>query len=102
MWRWFISATILFFLIIHIHSVSNQTPSEEDEDPPELRALQISSSASFKIAVFADLHYGEAEWIDWGPLQDANSDMVMSTILDKETPGQLLHDSLIGANPVYV
>lgn len=50
------------------------------------KVLQFSSESRFKIALFADLHYGENAWTDWGPVQDQNSDRVMSTVLDKETP----------------
>lgn len=44
----------------------------------------------FKIALFADLHFGEDAWTDWGPLQDVNSVRVMSTVLDAETPGDVI------------
>jgi hypothetical protein len=46
------------------------------------------SRSGFKIALFADLHYGENAWTDWGPAQDVNSDHVMSTVLDSENPGE--------------
>ncbi|KAK7838762.1 putative inactive purple acid phosphatase 16 [Quercus suber] len=34
------------------------------------RYVQMRASAPFKIALFADLHFGEATSTDWGPLQD--------------------------------
>ncbi|KAL4577963.1 hypothetical protein LXL04_014078 [Taraxacum kok-saghyz] len=40
----------------------------------------------FKVALFADLHFGEDAWTDWGPQQDLNSIKVMSTVLDTENP----------------
>lgn len=40
----------------------------------------------FKIALFADLHFGEAASEDWGPIQDLNSQRVMSYVLDAEKP----------------
>lgn len=40
----------------------------------------------FKIALFADLHFGEAASEDWGPLQDLNSERIMSYVLDAEEP----------------
>jgi len=46
-----------------------------------------SDSGRFKIALFADLHYGENSWTDWGPAQDVKSEIVMSRILDAEKPG---------------
>jgi hypothetical protein len=39
------------------------------------------------VALFADLHYGEDAWTDWGPAQDAASDRVMAAVLDVENPG---------------
>lgn len=45
-----------------------------------------SANSTFRIAVFADLHYGENAWTDWGPLQDENSDRVISTVLNMENP----------------
>ncbi|XP_042479424.1 probable inactive purple acid phosphatase 16 isoform X2 [Macadamia integrifolia] len=66
---------------------------------PTRKPLQFSSNSSFKIALFADLHYGENAWTDWGPRQDAKSDRVMSTILDQETPDFVVYlGDLITAN----
>lgn len=45
------------------------------------------ANSAFRIAVFADLHYGENAWTDWGPLQDQNSDRVMANVLNMENPG---------------
>lgn len=51
------------------------------------------SGSSFKIALFADLHFGENAWTDWGPRQDVNSIKVMSTVLDEEKPGDnIIHN----------
>ena len=49
------------------------------------RYVQMRAGAAFKIAVFADLHFGENAWTDWGPVQDVNSVKVMNTVLDNET-----------------
>ncbi|SGY86144.1 BQ5605_C009g05802 [Microbotryum silenes-dioicae] len=43
----------------------------------------------FRTTVFTDLHYGEAqgiEWQPWGKLQDDTSDHIMRTILQAEKP----------------
>ncbi|KAA8518095.1 hypothetical protein F0562_015569 [Nyssa sinensis] len=53
--------------------------------------LQIPAGESFKIALFADLHFGENAWTDWGPRQDVNSLKVMSTVLDKEDPDFVIY-----------
>ncbi|KAI9663783.1 MAG: hypothetical protein M1821_007273 [Bathelium mastoideum] len=49
-------------------------------------ALRFTSDGKFQVAVFEDLHYGEAEDLDWGPQQDVNSTRVMSEVLDTESP----------------
>lgn len=52
--------------------------------------LQVPSQGlPFKIALFADLHFGEDAWTNWGPQQDLNSVKVMSTVLDNEQPGEI-------------
>ncbi|KAI7743185.1 hypothetical protein M8C21_004535 [Ambrosia artemisiifolia] len=51
-----------------------------------LRFNGDSEGSSFKVALFADLHFGEDAWTDWGPQQDLNSVKVMSTVLDVERP----------------
>lgn len=60
--------------------------------------LQVRPGSTFKIALFADLHYGENAWSDWGPEHDVNSTRVMSIVLDKEQPGEF--KTLI-KNPFY-
>lgn len=53
----------------------------------------------FKIAMFADLHFGENSWTTWGPIQDILSNGVMSTILDLEKPGFVVYlGDLLTAN----
>ena len=54
------------------------------------RYVQMRAGAPFKIALFADLHFGEATSTDGGPLQDVNSTRVMNTALDDETPGNVI------------
>lgn len=78
----------LFFLFLIltvglIHQVLAR-PKSRSKTYPQMRA-----GAPFKIAIFADLHYGENGWTDWGPRQDVNSTRVMSTVLDAETPGKI-------------
>lgn len=56
-------------------------------DTSSIRYLQTTNGKPFKIALFADLHFGEAESTDWGPLQDVNSARVMNQVLHDENPG---------------
>ncbi|CAL2272080.1 unnamed protein product [Prunus armeniaca] len=64
---------------------------------------QLRPGAPFKIALFADLHFGEAESTDWGPLQDVNSTRVMSSVLDDENPDFVIYlGDVITANNVAI
>ncbi|CAN8105519.1 unnamed protein product [Discula destructiva] len=49
-------------------------------------ALQFTKDGTFQIAVFEDLHFGEAEDTDWGPQQDVDSLKVMRSVLAYESP----------------
>ncbi|KAG8372024.1 hypothetical protein BUALT_Bualt12G0023700 [Buddleja alternifolia] len=62
--------------------------------------LRVRKGAPFKIALFADLHFGEDSWTVWGPRQDVNSVRVMSTVLDKEQPDFVIYlgDVITGNN----
>ncbi|XP_020274624.1 probable inactive purple acid phosphatase 16 [Asparagus officinalis] len=54
------------------------------------KSLQFSGDSRFKIALFADLHYGENAWTEWGPAQE-KSERVMAAVLDKETPDFVIY-----------
>ncbi|XP_030924504.1 probable inactive purple acid phosphatase 16 [Quercus lobata] len=63
----------------------------------------MRAGAPFKIALFADLHFGEATSTDWGPLQDVNSTRVMNTVLDDETPDFVIYlGDVITANNIPI
>ncbi|KAL2501787.1 putative inactive purple acid phosphatase 16 [Forsythia ovata] len=65
--------------------------------------LRMRQGSPFKIALFADLHFGEAAWTNWGPLQDVNSVKVMSTVLDKENPDFVIYlGDVITANNIMI
>ncbi|KAL6272805.1 hypothetical protein ACE6H2_023497 [Prunus campanulata] len=64
---------------------------------------QLRPGAPFKIALFADLHFGEAESTDWGPLQDVKSTRVMSSVLDDENPDFVIYlGDVITANNIAI
>lgn len=46
--------------------------------------LRLDSNGSFKLTIFNDLHFGEAEDTLWGPEQDVKSVKVMNSVLDSE------------------
>jgi len=62
-------------------------PNAKIEMLPEIGVRFKENSLSFKIAIFADLHYGENAWEAWGPQQDINSTAVQSFLLDHHLPG---------------
>lgn len=65
--------------------------------------LQITQGSPFKIALFADLHFGEDAWTDWGPKQDLNSVKVMSSVLDNEHPDFVVYlGDVITANNIPI
>lgn len=64
--------------------------------------LRFTANGTFQLSVFEDLHYGEAEDLDWGPQQDVNSTRVMNTILDDEKPELVvLNGDLITGENTY-
>ncbi|KAG9134724.1 hypothetical protein Leryth_001046 [Lithospermum erythrorhizon] len=83
----FISLTLYQLLLLSICSLNfNGIQCTEAHRTNAMDHLQVSQKGLFKIALFADLHFGEAESLDWGPQQDVNSTRVMSHILDQERP----------------
>jgi hypothetical protein len=49
--------------------------------------VAAASAAPFRIAQLADLHYGEAPALPWGPEQDRNSSRVMRSVFAAEAAG---------------
>ncbi|OCL12249.1 Metallo-dependent phosphatase [Glonium stellatum] len=86
---------ILWFLAVST-GVSAIPVAIKQEFPP----LRFSRNGTFQIAVFEDLHYGEAEDLDWGPAADVKSTRVMNTILDTESPNLVVlnGDLITGEN----
>ncbi|KAG1722224.1 Metallo-dependent phosphatase-like protein [Suillus paluster] len=74
-------------------------PSQLNPYPDKPR-LTFSSSGTFKLTVFSDLHYGENPWDDWGPKQDVNSARLMKTVLSDEKPDYVVlnGDLITGEN----
>ncbi|OQN99447.1 hypothetical protein B0A48_14424 [Cryoendolithus antarcticus] len=51
---------------------------------PGLQPLRFAEDGTFQVSIFEDLHFGEAEDLEWGPQQDVNTTRVMNAILDGE------------------
>lgn len=94
LWKRFLLSSLFLFVFSTIGSSSHQTSSairfKLAQAADAERQVMMRAGAPFKVALFADLHFGEDAWTDWGPLQDVNSINVMNTVLHHETPGQLL------------
>lgn len=70
---------------------------------PSGNIIRVREGSPFKIALFADLHFGEDAWTDWGPRQDVDSARVMSTVLDKEEPDFVVYlGDIITANNIMI
>ncbi|GLJ13420.1 hypothetical protein SUGI_0211930 [Cryptomeria japonica] len=62
-----------------------------------------SANSSFRIAIFADLHYGESASTDWGPQQDQNSTRVMYNVLHSENPDFVVYlGDFLTANNILI
>uniref|UniRef100_A0A7N0VDG1 Calcineurin-like phosphoesterase domain-containing protein n=1 Tax=Kalanchoe fedtschenkoi TaxID=63787 RepID=A0A7N0VDG1_KALFE len=62
-----------------------------------------SGASAFRIVLFADLHFGENAWTDWGPRQDVNSLAAMSAILRSENPDFVVYlGDVITANNMVI
>ncbi|XP_021741074.1 probable inactive purple acid phosphatase 16 [Chenopodium quinoa] len=71
--------------------------------PRTAKNLQVQKGLPFKIALFADLHFGEDAWTKWGPLQDVHSTKVMSSILDQDKPDFVIYlGDVITANNIPI
>ncbi|KAK0259050.1 hypothetical protein LTS09_006339 [Friedmanniomyces endolithicus] len=66
------------------------------------RTLRFTNNGTFQLAVFNDLHYGEAENLVWGPQQDVNTTRVTNSVLDNEHPQLVvLNGDLITGENTY-
>ncbi|XP_023156433.1 uncharacterized protein [Zea mays] len=88
-WRSLAPALLAAALAI---TVAALRPATEHADAKGRPPLWFWPGGVFKVALFADLHYGEDAWTDWGPAQDAASDRVMAAVLDAENPDLVVYE----------
>jgi predicted MPP superfamily phosphohydrolase len=83
-----VEVVIVFVTLLYIMNDSIQATIEFNQD------------GTFKIAQFADLHFGEGENVDWGPMQDTKSLRVMKTMIEMEKPDLVVFsgDQITGNN----
>ncbi|CAN4089848.1 unnamed protein product [Withania somnifera] len=98
------STIFLISLIIRLISAVHSSNSPLDQRELQRKIfIRPPSGSSFKIAIFADLHFGENSWTEWGPGQDVNSIKVISTVLDKEQPDFVVYlGDVITANNIPI
>ncbi|CAI0374830.1 unnamed protein product [Linum tenue] len=81
---WFLQLLAVFLLWSSTSAVCRKNMARAQGK----KALRVAAGKpSFKIAIFADLHFGENAWTDWGPLQDVLSTGLMSSVLEEQKPG---------------
>ncbi|CAL1352372.1 unnamed protein product [Linum trigynum] len=80
---WFLQLLAVFLLWSSTSAVCRKNMARAQAK----KALRVAAGKpSFKIAIFADLHFGENAWTDWGPLQDVLSTGLMSSVLEEQKP----------------
>lgn len=66
-------------------------------------ALHFTSSRTFHITVFQDLHFGEGENTEWGPFHDEETLKLMEYVLKVESPQLVvLNGDLITGENVFI
>ncbi|KAF2107541.1 Metallo-dependent phosphatase-like protein [Lophiotrema nucula] len=66
-------------------TAAGAAPILEPFQGSEFEGLKFSLDGKFKISVFNDLHFGEAEDTLWGPEQDRKTVEVINKMLDQES-----------------
>ncbi|KAI6096073.1 Metallo-dependent phosphatase [Pisolithus croceorrhizus] len=77
-------------------SITNGIPNPYPDKP----RVVFGKDGTFKLTVFADIHYGENPWDSWGPEQDINTSRLMRTMLAMERPDYVVinGDLITGEN----
>ncbi|XP_050230553.1 probable inactive purple acid phosphatase 16 [Mercurialis annua] len=96
-----LSCTLYSLLFNSIPTAGFHHDQQQHSTAIRLKPWQLATT--FKIALFADLHFGEDGWTDWGPQQDINSIKVMSTVLDHESPDFVVYlGDVVTANNIPI
>lgn len=53
---------------------------------PDKPRITFKQDGTFKLMIFADIHYGENPWDTWGPQQDVDTSLLMGIALTIEKP----------------
>ncbi|KAF2268384.1 Metallo-dependent phosphatase [Lojkania enalia] len=83
-------------------TMAGAAPILEPGQGAEFEGLRFGLDGTFKISVFEDLHFGEAENTLWGPEQDRKTVKVLNTLLDNDRPNlAVLNGDLITGEDTY-
>ncbi|KAL3693575.1 hypothetical protein R1sor_007226 [Riccia sorocarpa] len=80
--------------VVDALNIEDQSGIFRELNPLHLNKPRLTvrgSDKTFKIAIMADLHYGENAWTSWGPEQDVKSSHVQDFILDTEKPDMVIY-----------
>eukprot|EP01100_Stratorugosa_tubuloviscum_P000017 TRINITY_DN1001_c0_g1_i1.p1 TRINITY_DN1001_c0_g1~~TRINITY_DN1001_c0_g1_i1.p1 ORF type:complete len:403 (-),score=164.10 TRINITY_DN1001_c0_g1_i1:85-1293(-) len=83
-----------FALSLNTNSFIQQCPELEEFTKNynnEKPILRFRNDGTFKVMQIADLHYGEGEDTDWGPIQDSNSTRAIKAVLAFEKPDLVIY-----------
>jgi hypothetical protein len=100
-----LSAIYCFVAVIMLTSwlqkhMSQSSSNKWSQD--ESNRVLLPSDSTFRITVFEDLHFGEAEDLGWGPAADVKTIEVINKILDMENQQLVvLNGDLITGENVY-
>lgn len=83
LWKLLLALALAATLLALTRDLLSVTQTHDPLRPS--RPLVLHDSATFKIAVFSDLHFGEEEH-SWGPEQDAKTLALMRDVLAAEHP----------------
>ncbi|XP_020202284.1 probable inactive purple acid phosphatase 16 isoform X2 [Cajanus cajan] len=96
-------ALLFLFILSTVGSSGHRASTVECRSTAAARQIGMRAGAPLKMAVFADLHFGEAASTEWGPLQDVNSTRVMNTVLHNEAPDFVIYlGDVITANNIMI
>lgn len=90
------SGAVIFILLSHtdvfseLQNASSRTNNPSHQKPILSFQERQPGHKSFKIVQITDIHLGEAENLDWGPLQDVHTWHVLDSVLKAEAPIDLL------------
>lgn len=89
---------VTFLTVFGLVATSLSSPTKAHQQP-----LRFTTNGTFQLCIFEDLHFGEAENLDWGRQQDVNTTRVMNTVLDVESPQLVvLNGDLITGENTYL